>query len=206
VAKKKRKNGAKLLKSFQFEKGDFKGIAIGVLLPIFMACLVGILVFALSQEWLNVFAIIGVTFLIFVFASLSFVIWRGLHPASLSVYEDGIEYQIGESYIFSTWDNINAFELRQEEVGSRGSSYFVPLPFLILFREAETISEPSFSDKWAFRRHSKYHIPLYQVLRIPLIRSKEIDYKSLRTTEFGQYLLEYAPHIFEEANHETQKN
>jgi hypothetical protein len=204
MAKKKRKNSATLLKSFQFEKGDFKDIAIGVLLPIFIACLVPIFIFARMQEWFAIFFVFGFGLLFFGFTAFSFVIWRKVHPASLNVYEDGLEYQIGESCIFSTWDNINAFELRQEEV--RNSDVLIPLPFLLLYREAETISTPSFWDKWTTRQHSKYHIPLYKVLRIPLIRSKEIDYKTLRTTEFGQTLLKYAPHVFEEDYHETQKN
>jgi hypothetical protein len=181
---------------------------------IFLIGIIALFLFAFSnvQAWSVraygelIKAIVYIGFFFFAFV----ILLRAWGRKYIAIYENGIEYGHRSKVIFSSWDNLNNFEVRVIS-GRSNDSYQT---FLVLFREAEILSDANWFDSWALQQHSTFFIPLYSTLDIPIKNwglkndnkpVASVNLKALQETEFGQYLLKYAPQLFEESE-EKSKN
>jgi hypothetical protein len=200
--KRKRKNRENLLHEFRAKKADLGPI---ILAFIFLIAFYLILIpYFAGRDASFIVTILIITIFICPFV-LWYTSWLNRHPAILRIYKDGIEYEHRSKILFSSWDNLNDFQI--ERISTRRGDSLLPL--LVLYREAEVISVATGFDKSFIREHSDFFIPLYGTVEVPLRMKngeKVVNREALQETEFGQYLLKYAPHLFEEIDHETQKN
>ena len=112
---------------------------------------------------------------------------------AITVYEDGIDWQRGSSHVFTTWENINYIG-RNDEGDSTTYGIF-------LHKEVQAEAH-SWIDKRFFSAPVTY-IRLIPTVKVPtkwdgLRQGSIIDMEAFAGTEFGQNLLQYAPHLLEQ--------
>jgi hypothetical protein len=106
----------------------------------------------------------------------------------VTVYEEGIELERGNSRVFTTWDNISHFGIRHGGKNQQRG----------LWLHEAVQPEASGIEKLLFGRKTNF-IALAQYVPLPKkdIFSREIDTGKLLETEFGKTVYEYAPHLFD---------
>jgi hypothetical protein len=108
----------------------------------------------------------------------------------ISVYENGIEWQRSTSCVFTTWDNINKIDRKDE-----GDS----TTFGIYLHEHVSSDVSSWLDRRFFSNPVDY-IRLIPTVSVPTtfkgLEGNMIDIQAFAKTDFGQDLARYAPHLF----------
>jgi hypothetical protein len=121
----------------------------------------------------------------------AFLLWFGIifgTQSRVSIYEEGIELERGNSRVFTAWDNISHFGIKH---GGKNQQRGLWLHEAVQ-PEASGIEKLLFGWKTNF-------ISLAQYVPLPKkdIFSREIDTEKLLETEFGKTVYEYAPHLFD---------
>ena len=117
---------------------------------------------------------------------------------TVSIYSDGIAYQLTNKYIFFTWEQLSHFEC-----------YYVGRTIEKGIKAHSSVSQDGSNviEYQIYRKPYDDFIPLSNLLSIPTMSKKnnmlEIDLNQLKLTEFGQLIYDYAPQLFEGKHHET---
>jgi hypothetical protein len=111
----------------------------------------------------------------------------------LAIYEDGLEYCLGNNRTFSRWEDMRRFESR-----SAGRSRILGIYTIATQKRQEG---NSFERLLLMLRYPDF-IPLSTVVRVPTRwdgcwTGMIVDTNKLADTEFGRAILPYAPHLFE---------
>lgn len=111
---------------------------------------------------------------------------------TITIHEDGIDWQRGSSHLFTTWDNIDYIGSNDE---GDSTTYGI---FLHNEVQAEV---HSWLDKRFFATPTAY-IRLIPTVKVPtkwegVQQGSIIDMEAFAGTDFGQNILHYAPHLFE---------
>lgn len=144
--------------------------------------------FGFNQMW-------PIYFLFAIFAAILFF-YEGTQ--TIAVYENGIEHRYAARKTFATWEELSHFST----VRNRPSITTVRWP------------EIQINHQWLNRVFPKPHGSFVLVPTECGVPSKydaaisgfQVDIEKLLKTDFGRDLLYYAPHLFKDSNHETQKN
>jgi len=134
---------------------------------------------------------------IFLFALYAFFFAIMVFQATritVTVYENGIDWQRNSSHAFTTWDNIAKIG-RQNEGDSTTYGIFLHQPI------QPTVN--STLDKRLFSAPVTY-ISLIPTIRVPTtfagMDGNLINWDALAKTDFGQDVSRYAPHLLENDN------
>jgi hypothetical protein len=120
----------------------------------------------------------------------AFILWFSIvfsTQSRVTVYDEGIELERGNSKVFTTWDNISHFGIKHGGKNQqRGIWLHEPVQ-----------PEASGAEKLLFGWKTNF-IGLAQYVPMPKknIFSMEVDTDKLLETEFGQAVYEFAPHLF----------
>lgn len=110
---------------------------------------------------------------------------------TITVYENGIDWQRGGSHVFTTWDNMDTIERKNE-----GDS----ATFGIYLHEPVQPEAHNWLDKRLFSTPVGY-IRLIPTVTVPTtfngLQGNVIDRQAFAETDFGQDLLRYAPHLLD---------
>jgi hypothetical protein len=129
--------------------------------------------------------------IIFLLGIDAFLLWFGIifgTQSRVTVYEEGIELERGNSRVFTTWDNISRFGIKHGGKNQQRG----------LWLHEAVQPEASGIEKLLFGRKTNF-IALAQYVPLPKkdIFSREIDTEKLLETEFGKTVYEYAPQLFD---------
>jgi hypothetical protein len=133
-----------------------------------------------------------------------FIGWFGFIQATqmtLTVRDEGLEYRLGSGVVLTSWDNLVRFARRDNgRVATVG---------LLLHNKVRQEVHGGRLDKAFFGEESVTYIPLSDIVPVPVIYNKEtkqrhVDTGKFAKTPFGQELLHYAPHLFEEGTSKLQ--
>jgi hypothetical protein len=128
----------------------------------------------------------------------AFLVWFGVifgTQSRVTVYEEGIELERGNSRFFAAWDNISHFGTK---FGGKNQQRGLWLHEAVQ-PEAHGIEKLFFGWKSNF-----LNLAQYVNLPRPNAFSREIDTDKLLETEFGQAVYEFAPHLFDKEKHKNQ--
>jgi hypothetical protein len=120
---------------------------------------------------------------------------------TLTVRDEGLEYRLGSGVVLTSWDNLVRFARRDNgRVATVG---------LLLHNKVRQEVHGGRLDKAFFGEESVTYIPLSDIVPVPVIYNKEtkqrhVDTGKFAKTPFGQELLHYAPHLFEEGTSKLQ--
>jgi hypothetical protein len=128
----------------------------------------------------------------------AFLVWFGIvfgTQSRVTVYEEGIELERGNSKFFTTWENISHFGTK---FGGKNQQRGLWLHEAVQ-PEAHGIEKLFFGWKSNF-----LNLAQYVNLPRPNHFSREIDTDKLLETEFGQAVYEFAPHLFDKEKRKNQ--
>jgi hypothetical protein len=128
----------------------------------------------------------------------AFILWFGIvfgTQSRVTVYEEGIELERGNSKFFATWENISHFGIK---FGGKNQQRGLWLHEAVQ-PEAHGIEKLFFGWKSNF-----LNLAQYVNLPRPNLFSREIDTDKLLETEFGQAVYEFAPHLFDKEKRKNQ--
>jgi hypothetical protein len=128
----------------------------------------------------------------------AFILWFGIvfgTQSRVTVYEEGIELERGNSRVFTTWDNISHFGIKHGGKNQQRG----------LWLHEAVQPEASGVEKLLFGWKTNF-IGLAQYVPLPKknMFSREIDTDKLLETEFGQSVYQHAPHLFGEEKAKNQ--
>lgn len=114
---------------------------------------------------------------------------------TLTVRDEGLEYRLGSGVVLTSWDNLVRF--------ARRDSGRVATVGLLLRDKVKQEVHGGRLDKAFFGEEPVTYIPLSDIVPVPVIYDKEtkqrhVDTGKFAKTPFGQELLHYAPHLFED--------
>jgi len=110
---------------------------------------------------------------------------------TITVHENGIDWQRSSSHVFTTWDNINKIGRKDE-----GDS----TTFGIYLHEPVQPEVHTWMDRRFFSAPVGY-IRLIPTVKVPTtfngLAGNVIDMQAFAETDFGQDVLRYMPHLFD---------
>lgn len=142
-----------------------------------------------STNNLTLFAVYGITILVLLLV-LYFVI-SNAYRSFLHFYEDGLELERGRSRLFCPWENLKNFGVYHTDNETR---------YGICFDAKRKPLVQGLLDRLFYGSASDF-INLSPFTQIPsrskgFWKGRAIDVESLRKTELGQDLYQFAPHLF----------
>ena len=150
-----------------------------------------VMVFLFSGDDMPNNSVWFINFAIAMLALALFILFIQVAESSLTVYEDGLEWQRGKSVLFSTWDNMRAIERKNE---GDAATYGIQL------HEKVEVEINGWFDKFFYGSSTDY-IRLTGIVNVPMrfagLKGNVIKLDEFAETEFGQDLMHYAPHLFE---------
>jgi hypothetical protein len=148
----------------------------------------------------------------------SYVIWALLIISTqeqLAIYKTGLEYRLGNNRIFSCWEDLQRFEIRDK---GRSQRIGVSSTKLEKRQEGNRLDKLLLSNRYTdFIPFHLIDVPAYYVNPqkfekillgyVPVANDSQplVDIAKFAETDFGRELLHYAPQLFE-ASEEKQKN
>jgi hypothetical protein len=131
-----------------------------------------------------------------------FILWLLLISSSqqhLAIYENGLEYRMGNNRRFSRWEDMRHFEIR-----SQGKSSIIG----IYSSHIEKRQDGSFIERLLSSSHTDL-IPL-SVVHVPIRRvnwwtRSVVDTAKFAESELGRELLHYAPQLFEDTEEKNKR-
>lgn len=161
-------------------------IMITLVMIIVHVAVMGLLVNEITVE------ILVVNIALFVLYILGFAIMAfQARYITITVYENGIEWQRGTSRAFTTWDNIDRIDRKDE-----GDS----TTFGIFLHEPVSPDVSSWLDRRLFSSPVDY-IRLIPTVTVPTsfkgMKGNMIDLRAFAVTDLGRDIEHYAPHLFE---------
>lgn len=132
----------------------------------------------------------------------AFLVWWGIifmTQSRITLYEEGIELERGNSKIFTPWENVSHLGIKGGGKNSRRG---------IFLHEKVTPEVTGAVERLLFGRATNF-IPIGRYVHLPRkwnLFSREINTDKLGETDFGQDLYELAPHLFEEYDEWKPKN
>jgi hypothetical protein len=133
-----------------------------------------------------------------------YVFWSliiGISQTSITVYEDGLEWQRGGAKLFVRWEDL--YELGRKPAGGSVS-------FGIYLNHSIEPEVNGFAEKLIFGRATNF-ITLTGIVDVPSYwagfgKGQMLDTYKFADTEFGRELMRYAPHLFRDNTDIKGKN
>jgi hypothetical protein len=136
--------------------------------------------------------------LVFAVPLFGFASWFGFIQATqmtLTVRDDGLEYRFGSGVASTSWGNLIRFTRRD-------SGKVVTLGLDLRQKVRQEVRGGKL-DRFFFGAGPVTFIPLSTIVPVPMVydkhsKKRRVDTEKFAKTPFGQELLHYAPHLFEE--------
>lgn len=161
-------------------KATFLGLGI-------MAAAMHVLMFRFIPDM----SVIPLPMILLLLGSDALLLWYSIifsTQSRVTVYEEGIEIEQGNSKVFTTWDNISHFGLRWAGRNQQRG--------LVLYEDVQP--QAGGIEKLFYGWKTKF-LSLTPFVNLPRkgIFSMEVDTEKLLETEFGKTIYEFAPHLFD---------